>query len=174
MGGAGPDLDAALQQIAYVADELESLSVLVDRVPAVMLTTASTASTISVADVLAARHRRDERLVTSLSDGRFPAGEVWEMAPEALNQSPTSPTGADELPDLLRASARVRRDLVGLLSVLVENYGATTAGGTPQDLGEDLEGFAAKLYGLVHADAAVFREVAYVLYSGPVTGRKGG
>jgi hypothetical protein len=41
-------------------------------------------------------------------------------------------------------------------------------------LGEDLEGFAAKLYGLVHADAAVFREVAYVLYSGPVTGRKGG
>ena len=174
MGDAGPDLDAALQQIAYVADELESLSFLVDRVPAVMLTTSPTASLASVADVLSARYRRDEQLVKSLSDGRFPASEAWEMAPEELNQSPTSPTGADELPDLLRASARLRRDLVDLLSVLVENYGAITTVTTPADLGEDLEGFAAKLYGLVHADAAVFREVAYLLYAGPVTGREEG
>jgi hypothetical protein len=171
MDGADPDLDAALQQIAYVADELESLSFLVDRVPVMMLTTPPTTSAASVADVLAARHRRDEQLIASLNDGRFPAGEVWEMTRASLFQPLTSQPGADELPELLRASAQLRRDLVGRLAVLVGRYRAMKARPMPEQTSEAFEGLAERLYGLVHADAAVFQEVASVLYTGPVTGR---
>lgn len=159
---AGPDLEAALQQIAYVADELESLSGLVDRIPEMMLTTQPTPSTASVADVLVARHRRDEQLLESLAGGRLPEGDAWDFETEELNQPLESSVRPNDLPELLRSSARLRRDLVGKLA---ESLGAF------QPSGEDTDAVAAKLYGLVHADADVFSVITSVLYAGPLTGR---
>jgi len=166
------DVDAALDQIEYVADELESLSHLIERVPDAILSTPA-GEKPSIAVALALRHQRDGRLLEAVRQNHecgmmndewsrvMNEGDGGRQRPDAP-RSALSPTGDPrDLPEILRASAATRRELAAALRDCIARAGHASEPRRSET--------AAKLYALIHADTNLFREIAYLLHAGPVT-----